>query len=302
MLAATLPALAVFCLGRTPSRYADDNLPDWERRAPSPARMSVSPACVPQPASFEEGTVPVLSGLQSASEDALFVSLESSPEALAHGEDIGPSGKETRASGRPTEPSALRNLVKPFPAGAPGLWLEQAAAVAGSDPALTAKMDRVAVRLMNNQDRYGYLGSAEPSGLYTAADIEAHAGNLRGLVAYYRVSRQPAVIYAAMRAGDFLLTNYNPWPGTEDPVAEDSLVYALTRLYLQSGQVAYLRFAERESANGACGELGLCALFEATGDRHFLKAARESWWRAYSTRSAGANMEHASAELYVMTG
>jgi len=162
-------------------------------------------------------------------------------------------------------------------AGKPGVWLEQAAVVGPWSKDMAPVMNSVATRLMTVQDGAGYLGAVEPVHEYTADDISAHAHNLRGLLAYYRVTHQPAALYAAIRAGDFLVDNYDPAPGNEETGAEDGLVYALTRLYQACGDAKYLRFAEREEAARGCDGLGLCALYEATGQDAYLKLAKRAW-------------------------
>jgi hypothetical protein len=215
-------------------------------------------------------------------------------------------------------------LVKRIPddrlaAGKPGVWLEQAAVLNSWCPDLRAKMDRVAVRLMNAEDNSGYLGALAPARMYTAHDIAAHANNLRGLLAYYAITKQPAALYAAIRAGNFLIDNYDPWPGHEEPGAENSLVYTLARLYQASGESKYLQFAEREEATRGCDGLGLCALYEATGNSRYLSEAAKTWSYSRSTHNESTTVKAGltahvhpivnhnagpqfSAELFTLTG
>lgn len=249
-LGTTLPVLALLCLGRSPSSYDTDNLPRWERHAPGPAPVLGNLKNNPLPASYiDVSTLPVFADLLSADENEMFRNLK-----------VVDRLPQDRLS-----------------AGNPGVWLESAAVLGRANPEMSAKLDRVAARLMDAQNSNGYLGPVAHVHAYTAADIAAHCNNMRGLLAYYSVTRRPAAIYAAMRAGDFLLSNYDPWPGFEQPGAEDSFVFAMTRLYQATGDVDYLRFAEREEATRGCDGLGLCALYEATGNRRYLREALRTW-------------------------
>jgi hypothetical protein len=248
-LGTTLPMLALFCRGHSPSRYDAANLPAWEREAPSPARALAVFRAVPVAVDLKPAVVPIYAELADADENRMFRNLE-----------------------------VQHNLpLDRLSAGEPGAWLEAVAVLSPSGGDLRSKMDRVANRLMSCQDSDGYLGAAQPVHRYTARDIAAHANNLRGLLAYYRLTRRTASVYAAMRAGDFLLQNYDPSPGREEAGAEDSLVFALANLYQATGEIQYLRFAQREEARRGCDGLGLCALYEATGVREYLKAAVRTW-------------------------
>ena len=292
-LGTTLPVLALLCRGHSPSRYDVANLPVWEQVTPTPpAQLGRVKAAPLPPANVKFASLPIVSTLLAADENNMFSNIE------------------------------ITGAVPPrdrLSAGKPGVWLEQAAAVGSWNGDLESMMTSVASRLMTAQDPAGYLGAVEPVNRYNADDISAHANNLRGLLSYYRLTRQPAALYSAIRAGDFLIDNYDPSPGNEEAGAEDGLVYALTRLYQACGDPKYLRFAEREEAARGCDGLGLCALYEATGSTTYLILAERAWKytrtvdgvahagsgksiaASIRARATSANPQF-SAEIFLLTG
>jgi len=293
-LGTTLPVLALLCRGTSPSRYDVSNLPVWERMTPAPPAPIGRVDAAPLPAAnIHFASVPIAATLLRADENNMFSNIE----------NTGHVPPQDRLS-----------------AGKPGVWLEQAAVVSPWSKDIAPVMNSVAARLMTAQDAAGYLGAVEPVHEYTADDISAHANNLRGLLAYYHVTHQPAALYAAIRGGDFLIDNYDPAPGSEETGAEDGLVYALTRLYQACGDTKYLHFAEREEAARGCDGLGLCALYEATGKGAYLKLAERSWKyvplpkkekagvlpllskERIGVRSSGSASPQFSAEIFSVTG
>jgi DUF1680 family protein len=270
VLAASVPAVALLCRGRSPSCYDTANLPPWERSViVTPihlGKLTSDPVDTPAVKFLPHS---VLAQIAGADEDRMFDYLEVSGGTHAHG----------------------------LAAGEPGIWLQQAAVAIACDGDLRPKMDRVATRLMNAAGSDGYLGPPAPAHVYTAADIAAHARNLNGLLAYYSLSREPAVIYTAMRAGDFLIENYNPWPGHEESGAEEALVVALARLYESCGDQRYLRFAEREELKRGNDGPGLYALYEATGRRHYLTLAAAAMKRTGPWRMSEAGAAHRKAQV-----
>jgi len=287
-LGTTLPVLALLCRGHSPSRYDVANLPVWERLTPTPPSPLGRIVAGPLPAAnVHFASLPIAATLLRADENNMFSNIE----------NTGHVPPQDRLS-----------------AGKPGVWLEQAAVVGPWNGDIAPVMNSVATRLMTAQDPAGYLGAVEPVHEYTADDISAHAHNLRGLLAYYRLTRQPAALYAAIRAGDFLIDNYDPAPGSEEAGAEDGLVYALARLYQACGDPKYLHFAEREEAARGCDGLGLCALYEATGDGAYLTLARRAWKYtpplkrstatkiATGSKSTPSASPQFSAEIFSLTG
>ena len=281
-LGTTLPVLALLCRGHSPSRYDIANLPVWERTTPSPPKPLGHLRADPVSAtSVRFVSLPMAQTLSGADENTMFGVIEDERHVP----------------------------VDRLAAGKPGVWLEEAAVLGRWDADLLPKLDRVATRLMTDQAADGYLGALSPVHEYRAADIDAHANNLRGLLAYFALTHQPAALYGAMHAGDFLLDNYDPLPGQEEAGAEDTLVYALTRLYQASGEERFLQFAEREESMRGCDALGLCALYEATGNRVYLNQARHAWrYARKSTDSSTPTAEspmatpHFTAEIFMLTG
>ena len=54
------------------------------------------------------------------------------------------------------------------------------------DPALKAKIDRLAARLMRTQEPDGYLGTYQPDHRWTSWDVWVHKYDLLGLLTYYQ--------------------------------------------------------------------------------------------------------------------
>lgn len=198
----TAPLFALLCRGHVPSRFAASNLPFWQRALPHPAHLAVT-LCRPPaaPGTVHYDALP----LRNVNEDRLLSGLE-----------------------RPSSRAAK--------SGAAGEWLEMACALGRNDSHLRRRQDDVALRLMNAQDQDGYLAAGKGRLRWSPAQADAFGHNLRGLLAYYAVTRDPAVIYAAMQAGDLLTSEFAP--GITGPKLPDGLLLPMTRLYLAIGQDA----------------------------------------------------------------
>ncbi len=261
VVAVTLPPLVVLCRGRSPSRFSTANLPVWERKAPSPARAEGKLRGLPLPPGSVQFERSFVQALRQTDENRLLAGIESPPQ-------------------HPT-----------VAAGSAGAWLESACALGRKDSVLAAKQDRVALRLMTAEDADGYLAAGQGQGRWAASQVLAESRNLRGLLACYAVTHHVAVIYAAMQAGDLIVSApelavsvpHSPFlPSTRAArkalrAQAASLTLPITRLYLMTGQERYRQWTLGQAKAGRADGPGLCALFLATGQPKFLHQAQEVW-------------------------
>lgn len=283
-VAATLPPLVVLCRGRSPSRFSPVNLPTWERKAPHPARARGTLRALPLPPSRVQFDKSVVQAVLQANENRLLSGIES--------------------AGKP--PTAA--------AGSAGAWLESACALGRQDRALAAKQDRVALRLMTAEDADGYLAAGQGRNRWAASQVQAESRNLRGLLACYALTHHVAVIYAAMQAGDllvsapelaasvrrpFLLRLDKTSAHKASPTPTASLVLPLARLYLMTGQERYEHWALQQARAGQADAPGLCALYLATGQAAWLHQAQVLWKQSAAQGKADPD---AAACLLAATG
>ncbi len=262
LVAVTLPPLVVLCRGRSPSRFSPVNLPVWERKAPQPAHAKGLLRAVPLPPNAVQWGKPLVQATLQSDENRLLSQMESPPP-------------------HPT-----------VAAGNAGAWLESACALGRQPRALAAKQDRVALRLMTAEDADGYLAAGQKRGRWTAAQVVAESRNLRGLLACYAVTHHVAIVYAAMQAGDLVVSAPELAATVPRPrvlplgnaathkaflVPTAPLVLPLMRLFLVTGQVRYKQWALQQAQAGRADAPGLCALFLATGQAAFLHQAQEVW-------------------------
>ena len=251
------PFFALLCRGHSPSRFETVNLPVWERRPPPPAPPSHFFRLIPPP----PGTVqipgnPWLGTLLRADESRLL------------------AGVERPGTGN---------------AGAAGDWLEEACAWGRASASLASKQDRVATSLLAAQAEDGTFGlhpERTPERPWSPSEAAAQRSCLRGLLAYYAAARQPAAIHAALTAGNRMIAAAREGP---DP----AWVYPLARLSQEADDPRFLDAARRQAVSS--DGLGLCALYEATGEAAYLAGARQAWTRA--PRSTAL-----AAELLLLTG
>lgn len=248
------PFFALLCRGHSPSRFDTINLPVWERRPPSPAPPCHLFRLTPAP----PGAIQTPGNLWQA---ALLQTDENRLLATAEHPGTGDAGQA-------------------------GAWLEAACAWGRTAPDLSDKQDRVAIRLMAAQSDDGTFGRKKTTEPWTHEQIEAQQACLRGLLAYYAVTRRPAAIYAAQMAGDEIVPLL-------PSLSDSGWAFSLTRLAQETDDPRFLTAAEQQSA-GSDG-LGLCALYEATGKSAYLSAARLAW--AQSKPSPAL-----AAELLLLTG
>jgi hypothetical protein len=200
-----------------------------------------------------------------------------------------------------------------------GKWMHAAtlAWAYTGEPALRAKLDRVAAELIKTQEPDGYLGTYTPDkrfGLYPGADwdVWSHKYNLMGLLTYYQYTGNADALTACRKIGDLLIATFGPGKksilsaGTHVGMAATSVLEPVVLLYRFTGEDRYLEFARylvrawdepngpkiiatllkdkavNKTANGKAYEMlsnlvGLCELARATGDHQFLEPVLIAW-------------------------
>lgn len=143
-----------------------------------------------------------------------------------------------------------------------GKWLDAACnALRYSDNAdLQRLADRMAAVLIGTQEPDGYLGTYAPNQRWTAWDVWTHKYNLIGLLSYYELSGDGAVLTACRKMGDLLVRTFGEAPGQRDivfnaAIAPDlksgtvggiestSVLEPICKLYRYSGDPRHLEFA-----------------------------------------------------------
>lgn len=272
VLAATVvttgPLFALLCRGETPSRFAAVNLPFWERVLPRPARLAIPLRCPPTTPGAVQYDSPAL---QAVDVDQLPLDAER---------------PHTAPRSRPTTSSV----------GQAGQWLEAACALGRDDPRLRQQQDEVATRLLNAQDKDGYLAGAGRA-RWSPAQVDAFSHNLRGLLAYYGVSHSPAAVYAAMQAGDLVTSEVTP--NALGRALPDGLLLPMTRLCLATGEPRYRDWVVRTARANTTDGVGLCAAYAFTGEPALLEKARRVWRSHLAVGRADPEMASA---LWAVTG
>jgi DUF1680 family protein len=200
-----------------------------------------------------------------------------------------------------------------------GKWLTAAGASArgSGDAALTAKVERVARRLMTTQEKDGYLGTYLPADRFQLKpgadwDVWVHKYAILGLLAYHDLSGDADALAAASRAAALLARTFGPGgrslvgAGTHMGMAATSVLEPIVKLAEVTGDQELLAFARHivasyddaggprllasllagtpvdRVANAKAYEMlsnlvGLCELHRATGERSYLDACLHAW-------------------------
>jgi len=175
-------------------------------------------------------------------------------------------------------------------------------------------MERMVKALIASQEPDGYLGTYPAARRWTGWDVWVHKYNLIGLLSYYELTADPAVLRACRGMGDLLARTFGDAPGQRDIVtagehigmAATSVLEPMCRLYRFTGEVRHLEFCQYvvraydhphgpgivstllESAsvdrvaNGKAYEMlsnfnGLVDLYRLTADRLLLDAVLRAW-------------------------
>lgn len=199
-----------------------------------------------------------------------------------------------------------------------GKWLHAATLAWANtgDPALRAKLDRVAADLIATQEADGYLGTYVPErrfGLSKGADwdVWSHKYCLVGLLTYHQFTGNDAALAASRKAADLLIATFPAKKsilaaGTHVGMAATSVLEPIVLLYRLTGDERYLAFAHyivkswdepkgpgilktllaekqvNKVANAKAYEMlsnivGLCDLARATGDKSLIEASLLAW-------------------------
>ncbi len=185
--------------------------------------------------------------------------------------------------------AALRQSPDPKSVADEGAWLEAACVWGRTDPALAAKQDRIATRLLAAQTDADWLGGGDRGRPLTPTQWNAQGPGLRGLLAWYALTKNTAAIYAALSLSSRALPRLDAHP---DP----TWAAPLARLYAETGDTRFLHAARRLASPG--DGLAWCALYEATGDTEALSAAERAW----TATLPGQMSPPLAAELLLLTG
>ncbi len=199
-----------------------------------------------------------------------------------------------------------------------GKWMHAATLAWANtgDPALRAKLDRVAAELISCQEPDGYLGTYLPEKRFTQErdndwDVWSHKYNLIGLLTYYQFTGNEAALNACRKMADLLLATFPAKKsilaaGTHKGMASTSVLEPMVLLYRFTGDERYLDFcrylvkswdepkgpkiiqsllkekqvsktANRKAYEMLSNLVGLCELARATGDRSLLEPVLMAW-------------------------
>jgi DUF1680 family protein len=199
-----------------------------------------------------------------------------------------------------------------------GKWLHAASLTwaNNNEPALRAKLDRVAAELIAAQESDGYLGTYVPEkrfGIYDGADwdVWSHKYCLIGLLTYHQYTGDAAALGASIKIADLLIDTFPAKrsilaAGTHLGMAATSVLEPIVLLYRITADQRYLDFARylvnswdeekgpaivktllkekqvSKVANAKAYEMlsnlvGLCELARVTGENSFVDASLIAW-------------------------
>ena len=175
-------------------------------------------------------------------------------------------------------------------------------------------MERMVKALIASQEPDGYLGTYPAARRWTGWDVWVHKYNLIGLLSYYELTADPAVLRACRGMGDLLARTFGEAPGQRDIVsagehigmAATCVLEPMCTLYRFTGDVRYLEFCRYlvrsyehphgprivstllqngsvyRVANGKAYEMlsnfnGLVDLYRLTGEKTLLDAVLRAW-------------------------
>jgi uncharacterized protein len=173
---------------------------------------------------------------------------------------------------------------------------------------------RVARTLISSQEPDGYLGTYPAARRWRGWDVWVHKYNLIGLLSYYELTADPAVLQACRGMGDLLCRTFGEAPGQQDIIAAGehigmaatSVLEPMCRLYRFTADPRHLEFCKYVvraydkpngprivstllqsgsvygTANGKAYEMlsnfnGLVDLYRLTGETRLLDAVLRGW-------------------------
>jgi DUF1680 family protein len=173
---------------------------------------------------------------------------------------------------------------------------------------------RMAKALIASQERDGYLGTYPAARRWAGWDVWVHKYNLIGLLSYYELSADPAVLQACRAMGDLLAHTFGDGPGQRNIIsagehigmAATSVLEPMCKLYRFTGDPRHLEFCKYvvrayeqphgprivstlletgsvySTANAKAYEMlsnfnGLVDLYRLTADQKLLDAVLRAW-------------------------
>jgi hypothetical protein len=196
-----------------------------------------------------------------------------------------------------------------------GTWLD-ASILSGwntQDSDLLKKVDFMAGEWLATQQPDGYLGTYDEKDRWESWDIWVQAHDIIGLLSYYRLTKRPEILEAAIKVADRVLQDFGPGKrgvretGPHVGMASSAFLEPLMWLYWETGNSAYLDFGrwlvdeDWEAENGPkiistilkgrgvaeCGNskgiemlidfAGLVELYRSTGEQRYIQTIEMAW-------------------------
>lgn len=179
------------------------------------------------------------------------------------------------------------------------------------DSALYAKIEDSVKKMMATQQPNGYIGDYNDQTQLTNWDVWGRKYTLLGLVKWYRISQDPAVLESACRLLDYTMTQIGPGKkhiyetGYYRGMPPSSILEPVMFLYGETKNEAYLNFAkfiveDDESKDGP----QLIAKCNEPVAKRFVLQKGQSWW-SFDNGQKGYEMMSCYIgllELYKVTG
>jgi DUF1680 family protein len=196
-----------------------------------------------------------------------------------------------------------------------GTWLDAAILTSWNtnDGELRAKVDSMVKDWLATQQADGYLGTYDEVDRWKSWDIWVQAHDLIGLLSYYRLTKKPEILQAAVKVADRVLQDFGRGKrgvretGPHVGMASSAFLEPLIWLYWETGKPEYLEFGrwlvdeDWEAGNGPkiistilkgkgvaeCGNskgiemlidfASLLELYRATGEQRYLQTIEMAW-------------------------
>ena len=196
-----------------------------------------------------------------------------------------------------------------------GTWLDAAVLTAWNthDNVLRTKIDHMVSQWLETQQADGYLGTYNDDDRWKSWDIWIHAHDIIGLLSYYHYVGDQAILKAAVRAADCVLSEFGDgkrfvYPtGLHGGMASSAILEPMIWLYAETGEQRFLDFGKwladvdwehdggshlvsilwnngnvADIAGGKGIEMltniaGVLELYRATGDERYKEAVLNGW-------------------------
>ena len=260
IIATSLPLFAVFCRGYVPSRFQSVNVPVWEQTPPH---------CIPNKA--REVWIPLRYAANYGRTSLLFA------RAIAE-EPIIESALQSRES---TSQSAVH-------VAAAARCLTTLDSLVGESGPTKIVRDRLAFRLMGQQDADGWFVALGKNPVINASVLKSQSEVTTSLVEYYRVAQNDSVIYSCLRAANALCLIAQQASSPCHNLDLGCSVFPLALVYESSGDRTYLRQALLASTASDATCCGILELYAITGNTEFVKRAWTQWEKSAPPSLPGA--------------